>query len=76
MKTILGVSMIIKIILINDSMGHKNFPHGEVGLRVETMAEQWHVSCIRMLAVHCDQNDIYEINMNDYQVRKSTKWIT
>ena len=24
----------------------------------------------RMLAVHCDQNNSYEINMNGYQARK------
>ena len=25
---------------------------------------------VRMLTVHCDQNDIYEITINGYQVRK------
>ena len=25
---------------------------------------------LRILAVHCDQNNSYEITMNDYQARK------
>ena len=46
-----------------------------VWLKLKTVIENFHEHTVfemfvRMLTVHCDQNDSYEITVNGFQVRK------